>query len=355
MSDRLDNLPRPRLLGLATAVPSNSYSQEFIIDTARAFLRARGEDFSLFEPLFRHAGIDRRYAVEPYTWYLQPHDWTSRTEAYVRGAEALFEETATGALAEAGVAARDVGTIVMVSSTGIATPSIDARMLTRLGFDSEIKRVPVFGLGCAGGVSGMSIASRFAMAEPDRPVLLVVIELCSLAFRLEKITAKDMVATALFGDGAAAAVVASGNSGGLAALGPAGEHTWPDTIPMMGWDVDTIGFEVVISRSIPDFATANFRTVADSFMEQHGLSLADIDHTVFHPGGRKVIEALELPLGLPAGSLRRERAILSEYGNMSAPTVLFVMRRAIDEGAKGRGLLSSLGPGFSASFMLCEF
>jgi alkylresorcinol/alkylpyrone synthase len=355
MNARLENAARPRLLGLRTAVPKHCYTQDFIIQTGHAVLRARNEDFSLFEPVFRNAGIDRRYAVEPYTWYLQGHDWTGRTAAYMRGAEALFEEAATGALAEAGVAASDVGTVVMVSSTGIATPSLDARMLTRLGFDPEVKRVPVFGLGCAGGVSGMSIASRFATAEPDRPVLLVVVELCTLAFRLVEITAKDMVATALFGDGAAAAVVASGNSGGLAMLGPAGEHTWPDTIPMMGWDVDTLGFEVVISRSIPDFATANLKTVANSFLAQRGLTLADIDHTVFHPGGRKVIESLELPLGLPPGSLKRERAILSEYGNMSAPTVLFVMRRAIDEGAKGRGLLSALGPGFSASFMLCEF
>ena len=167
----------------------------------------------------------------------------------------------------AGLAPRDIDTIVTVSSTGIATPSLEARALSRMGFRSDVTRVPVFGLGCAGGVSGFSIAARLAEARPGTNILLVVIELCTLASRPDSLTKANIVATALFGDGAAACVLRAGD-GGLAEIEAAGEYTWPETLDLMGWDVDPQGFGVIFARAIPPFVEANLRVAVDDVLER---------------------------------------------------------------------------------------
>jgi alkylresorcinol/alkylpyrone synthase len=238
--------------------------------------------------------------------------------------------------------------VVTVSSTGIATPSLEARVAGRLGFRSDISRVPVFGLGCAGGVTGLSLAGRLAQARPGSVVLMVTVELCTLACRLDELTSANIVAIALFGDGAAACVVRAGGVG-LAEIEAAGEHTWPDSLDIMGWNVDPLGFGVIFDRSIPTFAEANLRPAMQGIVERMGLSLADVDRFVCHPGGSKVIEALEKSLDLGQGALTFEREVLSDHGNMSAPTVIFVLERALAAKTRGRLLLTSLGPGFTAS------
>ncbi len=218
-----------------------------------------------------------------------------------------------------------------VSSTGIATPSIDARVMGPMGFRPDISRVPVFGLGCAGGVTGLSIAARLAEARPGSTVLLVVIELCTLAFRMDTLTKANVVASALFGDGAAACVLRTGGQG-LARIAASGEHTWPDTLDIMGWNVDPLGFGVVFAQAIPPFARQNVGPAVTEILERSASCDGDVDRFVCHPGGSKVIEALETALGLPAGSLDHEREVLESHGNMSAPTVLFVLERVIADG-----------------------
>ncbi|MBC8035838.1 MAG: type III polyketide synthase, partial [Rhizobiales bacterium] len=235
-------------------------------------------------------------------------------------------------------------------STGVATPSIEARVLHEMGFRDDVARVPVFGLGCAGGVSGLSLAARLAEASPGSTVLIAVIELCTLAFRPDEMTKSNIVATALFGDGAAACVVSTaGEAHGE--IEHAGEHTWPGTIDVMGWRMDPQGFGAIFSRSIPDLAATDLRPAADAFLARHGLSLTDAGAFSFHPGGAKVITALEQAFSLEQGQLQDERAILAGYGNMSAPTVLFVLERALSQPFAGRRFISALGPGFTASFM----
>lgn len=340
----------PGLLSLTTAVPPYELWTGDVIREATAIFAGRHKDFERLMPVFGNSGIDRRFSVRPYDWFRHDQGWAERTEAFIEGASALFAEASTAALAEAGLSAEQIDTIVTVSSTGVATPSIEARVMSGLGFRDEVKRVPVFGLGCAGGVSGLSLAARLARAEPGSNVLLVVIELCTLAFRPDEMSKSNIIATALFGDGAAACVVST-EGASLGAIEYAGEHTWPGTTDVMGWRLDSQGFGAIFSRSIPELATAGLRPAADLFFTRHGLSLADIDTRCFHPGGAKVIQALEQAFETGQGALGSERIVLRDYGNMSAPTVLFVLARELAEARPGRRFISALGPGFTASFM----
>ena len=281
-------------------------------------------------------------------WYFEPRGWPERTAAYLAAAESLFIEAAQAALASAGLTGSDVDTVVTVSSTGIATPSLEARVFGQMGFRGDVERVPVFGLGCAGGVTGLSLAGRLARARPGSVVLCVTIELCTLAFRLDELTKANIVATALFGDGAAACVVRAGEEGDWRIEG-SGEHIWPNTLDIMGWNMDPMGFGVIFAQAIPPFVRRNLGPAADKILAGMSLERADVGRFVCHPGGAKVVQALEGALGLGQGDLDIEREVLSDYGNMSAPTVLFVLERVLARPAPDRLFLSSLGPGFTAS------
>lgn len=342
---------RPKLLSLATAVPEFTLRTDDVIREAATIFAGRHADFERMMPVFANTGIECRYSVRPYSWFRADQGWPERSHAYVEGASALFREAAAGGLAAAAVEPDQIDTIVTVSSTGIATPSIEARVLHGMGFRDDVRRVPVFGLGCAGGVSGLSLAARLALAEPGSHVLVVVIELCTLAFRPDEMTKSNIVATALFGDGAAACVVSTEGKNCHGEIEFAGEHTWPGTIDVMGWRMDRQGFGAIFSRSIPDLVANDLRPAAHAFLARHRLDLADIGSYSFHPGGAKVIVALEQAFALGQGHLQHERAVLAGYGNMSAPTVLFVLQRALQEKFTGRRFVSSLGPGFTASFL----
>jgi alkylresorcinol/alkylpyrone synthase len=337
-----------RLLSLASASPPHEFLQEEVGTHARRLFGPKFRDFERLFPIFRNTGILSRQAVLPMEWYFQDRSWPERTAAYLEGAVDLFCDAAGQALERAGLTGADVDTVVTVSSTGIATPSLEARAMGRLGLRQDVMRVPVFGLGCAGGVSGLSIGSRLAQSRPGSNVLVVAVELCTLACRLDEMTSANIVATALFGDGAAACVLRAGGEG-IAEITGAAEHTWPDSLDIMGWNVDPLGFGVIFDRSIPTFAEAKLRPAMDCALGRMGLGMGDVDRFICHPGGAKVIEALERSLDLGQGALTFEREVLSDHGNMSAPTVLFVLERALAAKTSGQLVLTSLGPGFTAS------
>ncbi|MGA3002656.1 MAG: type III polyketide synthase [Acetobacteraceae bacterium] len=336
-----------KLLSVATAVPPHCIEQRDAAAAAHRGFAARFADFERLARVFESSGIRRRYAVRPLDWYFEKLGWPERSAAYLDGAVELFVDAASRALHAAGIGADAVDTVVTVSSTGIATPSLEARAAGRMGFRADIDRVPVFGLGCAGGVSGLSIASRLARSRPGSVVLMVAVELCTLAFRLDELTKANIVATALFGDGAGACVLRSSDTG-IADVEMGGEHMWPDTLDIMGWAVDPQGFGVIFDRAIPPFAEERMAPAVAGILGRAGLGLADIDRFACHPGGTKVVVALERALGLVQGSLDVARAVLAEYGNMSAPTVLFVLERLIQAGLPPRTLLTAMGPGFTA-------
>ena len=341
-------MPAAALLSVASAAAPYVLTQGDVVAFARHMFSDRFRDFERLAPVFDNAGIDTRQSVRPIDWFYDNRDWAERTAAYLEGAADLFVAAAHKALDLAGLTAAQVDTIVTVSSTGIATPSLEARVLDRMGFRADVARVPVFGLGCAGGVTGLSLAARLAQARPGQVVLFVTVELCTLAFRLDELTSANIVATALFGDGAAACVLRAGDAAPMMIEG-AGEHTWPDTLNIMGWDIDPQGFSVIFDRAIPPFATANLGPAVDGILAGMDLRHGEVDRFVCHPGGAKVVLALEEALGAQPGALDHERAVLRAHGNMSAPTVLFVLERALAAGAAGRLALTAVGPGFTAS------
>jgi alkylresorcinol/alkylpyrone synthase len=337
-----------KLISIATAVPPHAIEQRDAAAAAHHCFGARYSDFKRLARVFENSGIRRRYAVRPLEWYLEPLGWPARNTAYLEGACRLFVDVANKALRDAGITAAEVDTVVTISSTGIATPSLEARAASGIGFRADVERVPVFGLGCGGGVSGFSIASRLAQSRPGSFVLLVAVELCTLAFRLDELTKANIVATALFGDGAAACVLRAGEAG-IAALETGGQHTWADTLGIMGWYVDARGFGVIFDQAIPQFAEIHIAPAIGGILGRAGLGLTDIDRFACHPGGAKVVNALERALSLEQGVLDHERTVLADYGNMSSPTALFVLERVIQAGLPPRTLLTAMGPGFTVS------
>jgi alkylresorcinol/alkylpyrone synthase len=341
-----------RLASIATAVPPYRAGQVEVREKARqAFGGGDGALFQRLEPVYDNAGVEIRYFSRPLDWFLQPRGWTISNAAYLEVAEELLVRAAEEALQKAGLGPDAVDTIVTVSSTGVATPSLEARLLNRIGFRADVKRLPVFGLGCGGGVLGLARAAQMG-AGAGETVLLLVVELCSLTFRLDDLAKSNLVATALFGDGAAALVLRPEVEG--PAIRSWGEHTWPDTLDVMGWRVEDPGLGVIFQRSIPDIVRSRFRSAADAFLARNDLAIPDIDHFVCHPGGAKVIDALEEALSCSPEALTATREALRDYGNMSAASVLFALERALREKPSGRMLLTALGPGFSAGFCLLE-
>jgi alkylresorcinol/alkylpyrone synthase len=346
----------PRLVSLATAVPPIDLPQAEVTRRAASLFGVRSEAYEWLAPIYDNAAIENRHSCVPFEWYLEDHSFRDRNSTFLENATALLEDAARAALDKAGIAAGDIDSIVTVCTTGIATPSLDARLMRRMDFRSDVERTPVFGLGCAGGVLGLARAAALARAKPASRVLLLVVELCGLTFRHNDRSKSNLVATALFGDGAAAAVIScrADDAMGAPRLGPAGEHTWPDSLDVMGWDVADDGLKVIFSRDIPTLVREDFRPVVDAFLAKHGGELNDIAGFICHPGGAKVLDALEDCFGLQRGDLKHPRDVLRDHGNMSAATVLFVLRRALDEGARGPQLLTTMGPGFTAGLMVVE-
>jgi alkylresorcinol/alkylpyrone synthase len=344
---------RPRLLALAHAVPPHVLGQKEVAARARRLFGASaGGGLDRLMPVFANAGIARRYSCVPIEWYDEPHGWVERNALYLDHALRLIEAAARQVLARADMAPEAIDMVVCVSTTGIATPSLDALLIERLGLRPDVRRLPVFGLGCAGGIIGLARAAELARAAPEMRILFLVVELCALAFRKDDVSKSSIVATALFGDGAAAALVSCRGDGPV--FGGSGEYTWPQSLDVMGWDVASDGLKAVFSRDIPTLVQRKLRQAATSFLARHDLALADIDHFVCHPGGTKVVAALEEAFELQPGSLDAARSVLSDYGNMSSATVLFVLERMLQAGATGRMLLTALGPGFTAGFQILE-
>ncbi|MBV9836127.1 MAG: type III polyketide synthase [Alphaproteobacteria bacterium] len=342
---------RPRLLALSTAVPPYVLDQRAVAARVSRLLGGR-IDLEKLLPVFGNAGIDRRYSCVPIEWYDEAHGWHERTQLFIDNAVALLERITLDCLEEAGLQREDLDAIVVASTTGIATPSLDALLIERMGLRRDIRRLPIFGLGCAGGVTGLARAVDLAKSVPGSRVLFLVVELCALTFRRDDFDRSNIVAAALFGDGAAGVIISSEGDG--PAFGPAGEHTWPKSLDVMGWDVRDDGLKAIFAQSIPNLVESEVRVVLDAYLARHDRCLSSVDAFACHPGGAKVLDALEDSFELQRGTLEDSRATLRDFGNMSAATALFVLQRMKGRLATQRTLLSSLGPGFSASFLMLD-
>lgn len=342
---------------IATAVPPHKVSQKTVLEFFQHFFNIPEARLGALERVYENSKIESRYLSAPPEWYYQPHhDFKEKNDLYIETSLDLLSRAATEAVSAADLEFGDIDMIVLVSSTGVAVPSLDARLTNLLPFRRNVQRLPVFGFGCGGGVTGLARAATFA--RTGKRVLFLIVELCTLTFCPNDRTKANVVSTALFGDGAVAAVLAH-DSG--PAVVSSGEHTWRNTVDVMGWDVTGRGLEVVLSRSIPGLVEDRMRDVTKQFLHSVGLTIEQVDEFVCHPGGAKVLDALEDALGLPAGGLWASREILRDYGNMSAVTVIFILKRIL-EAAKANGtsgrpmrrLLTSFGPGFTAAFLVLE-
>jgi alkylresorcinol/alkylpyrone synthase len=342
-----------RILAVATAVPQFVLGQSEVMRRIDLALGPQSREIVRLLPMFGNTGIERRYSCVPIEWYEELHEWPERNQVYLDSALDLIESATRRALERARRRPEEIEAVVVVSTTGIATPSLDALLMERMNLRRTVKRLPIFGLGCAGGAIGLARAGALAHAHPGALVLFLVVELCALCFRRDDFSKSNIVATALFGDGAAAALISSPGEGPRIVAG--GEYTWPESLDVMGWEVTREGLKAIFSRDIPELVTTKLHDVAVEFLASQALTLQDIDSFVCHPGGAKVLDALEFAFELEPGALCAAREVLREFGNMSAATVMFVLERTIaDSKPWKRALVSALGPGFTAGFTLLE-
>jgi alkylresorcinol/alkylpyrone synthase len=335
------------LISIATAVPDHRITQ---VEVLTVLAKARGAALpARLEQILGNSGIDQRYLACDADYYLEPRSWTGRAAIYNQVGTRLAHKAAGDALDKASLAPSDIDAIILISTTGTMTPSIPSRMIEAMGFDSSTQTIPIFGYGCAGSVLGLRLANDLAAAGGGQNVLMISLELCSLSYDYSQFDKKNMIATALFADGCAAAVI-SGKSGQADApsFRAFEQKTWPDTREMMGWDVGTTGFNLVLARDIPTFVTKDFAPFCDAFLEEQSLEKSDLAEPACHPGGGRVVEALEEYFAPEIAGIPATRDILRQHGNMSSPTVLFVLEQLLSQKPDKPILLTALGPGFTA-------
>ncbi len=345
------------VLSVATANPKARFSQRETFEGAKVVF----PQFARMEPLYLNAAIDWRHSCVPVDWCQSPRSWEERTEVYQREALVLLEEVAAKAIADAGLVPADIDFIVINTITGLAIPSLDALLMNRIDFRPTVERLPIFGFGCGGGVAGLARAAQLAQGSPGANVLFLAVELCTLCARANDQSLTMFVSAALFADGAAAVVLRSPQPGREAASGrplarirAVGEHCWRNTERILGWDIKNDGFGMVLSPELPGHMRKTLRPAIEGFLETNGLDLDGVAGYLFHPGGRKVLEAAEHALVLEREQLRHSWSVLRDYGNMSSATVLFILKRAVEAGDKGLQLMAAFGPGFSAYFAAAE-
>jgi alkylresorcinol/alkylpyrone synthase len=319
-----------------------------------------GIDIDRMIHVFDNSQVSLRHLTIPIEWLDEEHTFSERNDLYIKHALELSENITRKCLSNSSADPADINHIIFVSSTGIATPTIDALLFNKLGFNNHIKRTPIWGLGCAGGAAGLSRAMDYTRAFPKENVLLVCVELCSLTFQKDDVSKSNVIAASLFSDGAAAVLIAGDRSKlsrenkGIRLIDSL-STTYPDSLDVMGWDIVDNGFRVVFSRNIPAIVREYVYPNVRELLTKNGLSVKDIKHYITHPGGLKVIDAYEKSLNLTNGNLDYARKVLKDYGNMSSPSVLYVLNEFLSAGKYSSGelgLISALGPGFSSELLL---
>ncbi len=349
----------PTIRSVARALPPHYADQEQLIAAFRDAWSKQHFNVDRLEDLHRAVGVGGRHLALPLAQYNELLSFQARNDAWTKGAVDLGQRAVEAAVKQAGLQPKDLSHIFFVTVTGLATPSIDARLCNRLSLRSDIRRTPIFGLGCVAGAAGTARMSDWLRGFPDRHAVLLAVELCSLTLQREDLSIANIIASGLFGDGAAAMVMSGDDTG---SSGPrvvaATSSFYPNTERVMGWDFVDTGFKVVLSAKVPDVVREHVRQDVDGFLKTQGLQRSDITHWVAHTGGPKVLQAFEQALELPTGKLKRSWQSLKEVGNLSSASVLFVLSELLESGEakKGEyGLLMAMGPGFCAELILLQW
>jgi alkylresorcinol/alkylpyrone synthase len=348
-----------RVAAVGRAFPPNYYDQEALLEALRQRWSHQLFNPERLERLHRKVLVGGRHLALPMEEYAGLTTWGKANDAWIRVAQEVGAAAVADALGRAGLAAAEVDALIFVTVTGVATPSIDARLMNRLRLPARVKRLPIFGLGCVAGAAGVARAADYVRAFPEQVAVLLSVELCSLTLQPQDLSIPNLIATGLFGDGAAAVVVVGE---GRRAEGPCIVATrsvfYPDSERVMGWDISERGFAIVLSADVPDVVRRHLRGDVDAFLGEHGLRRADIASWVCHPGGPKVLEAMEEALELPDGALALTWDSLREVGNLSSTSVLLVLADTLEShrpSAGSWGLLLAMGPGFCSELVLLRW
>ncbi|MGV3487478.1 MAG: type III polyketide synthase [Tuberibacillus sp.] len=359
-----------QVLSIGTWNPPHVMGQMETMQFARDWFQNEFENIDRLLKVFQNGQIEERYFSAPINWFKQAHSFEEKNNLYrkvaVESGISVIQKCINNKLyLNANVRPEEINAIFLISSTGISTPSIDASIMNRLPFSPHTKRIPIWGLGCAGGTAGLARADEYCRANPGHSALVLSIELCSLTFQHGDMSKSNLVGTSLFADGAACVLVCGDESpllkrssrnvtpkviGSESALMPQSED-------VMGWDIRNDGLFVVFAKSIPVIVSTWFKPVFERFIEKFHISMSDINYFIVHPGGKKVLDAYAEALNINRKRLEASADILRKYGNMSSPTVLFVLDQILQrENRSGeKGIAVSLGPGFSAELLLLEW
>ncbi|MGE5642223.1 MAG: type III polyketide synthase [Byssovorax cruenta] len=350
------------IVSAASVFPPYYYRQEEITAAMQKLWASRPSSLERLEAFHQNMQVDGRYLALPLEEYLRPSGFRERNQTWIRIALDLGEQAICRLLEQANVGAEEIDQIAFTTITGIAAPSIDARLMNRIPFSYDLKRMPLFGLGCMGGAGGMARLADYLVGHPKEAALLLSVELCSLTIQHDDLSAENMVSTGLFGDGAAA-VLMVGTQHPLAKVGQpriiaTRSVFFPETEHIMGWEMQDTGFKVVLSSDVAGIVETGLRPALDSFLSEHGLTSAQIDLWLVHPGGPKIIQAIETGLDLQIGTLDMSRENLASVGNLSSAAVLVMLEKALRENVPARGthsLLMAMGPAFNAELILLEW
>ena len=350
----------PRVIGTGTALPSNYVDQEQLSSRLRVLWERRYADTRRFDKLQSALGITGRHLALPIEEYVPLDTFRKTNDAWLRVAPEVGAEAAGLALERAGLKPRDVDHLFFVTVTGIAVPSIDTRIISALGMRKEIKRTPIFGLGCVAGATGTARAADYIRAYPSEVAMLLSVELCSLTLQREDLSIANIIASGLFGDGAAAVLIGGRDQDG--ARGPQVVATrslvFPNTEEILGWEIVDSGFKIVLSSKLTDLVRANILAEVDSFLATQQIDRTHIKHWIAHAGGPKVLETLEGALELPADALALSWRSLKSVGNLSSASVMFILDDLLKDNAAepgDYGMMIGMGPGFSVELVLLKW
>ena len=357
----------PKILSVSTFKPPHEVKQQQAVELTRSLFSEKYKDIERLLKVFQNGDIETRNVCMPLEWYGKEHDFEERNNLYIQhavdfGVQAVLSCLQGDGMLEAPIEPSMIDAIFFISSSGISTPSIEARIMNRIPFRDNTKRVPIWGLGCAGGAAGISRAYEYCLAFPEANVLVLSVELCSLTFQKDDYSKSNLVGVSLFSDGVACALVSGDKSSvkvkkAMPKVIATTSKLMPDSEDVMGWDVKNTGLYVVFSKSIPAIITNWLGPFVHEFLSEHGLTKDDITHFVAHPGGKKVLEAYEAALGFDQTKTDISRDVLRQNGNMSSPTILYVLEKFMEsEPAAGDyGLMAALGPGFCGELLLLKW
>jgi len=348
-----------KIAAVGKAFPPHHYDQEELLAAFKVAWADKLFNMERLDRLHRNVAVKGRHLALPIERYQELTTWGAANDAWIEVAQEVGAAAVGDALERAGLAPTDIDALLFVSVTGVATPSIDARLVNRLGLSENVKRMPIFGLGCVAGAAGIARAADYVRAYPDQIAVLLSVELCSLTLQLQDFSIANLISSGLFGDGAAAVVVAGKERRGQ---GPKIVATrsvfYPDSERVMGWDISEKGFQVVLSPEVPEVVRRHLRRDVDSFLTDLDIDPARITSWVAHPGGPKVLTAIEESLELPEHALELTWKSLGEIGNLSSASVLMVLEDTLENHRPepgSLGLLFALGPGFCSELVLLEW